>query len=78
MANHPNRSRGPYAAEIGGHSWVRGPQAEFRTIRECREWAEEYGTTADWCRITDGRGRVVGEHRRNPNAPGGWYRANVS
>jgi hypothetical protein len=53
-----------YTAEIGGHSWQQGPKAQFRTIRECRQWAEEYGTTADWCVITDRKGRVVGRHHR--------------
>lgn len=72
MINHPHRSRGPYTAEIGGSSWSRGPVVQFATIRECREWAEKYGT------IIDSKGRVVGSHRRNPNGDGtGWYRATV-
>lgn len=69
--------RSRYKAEIGGHSWAQGPAAEFPTIRECREWAEEYGTTADYCHIYDSLGRLVAEHRRNPNSPGGWFRATV-
>jgi len=66
-----------YRAEMGGASWARGPVAHFPTIREARAWAEEYGTTADYCVIRDGKGRVVAEHRRNPNSPGGWYRAHI-
>ena len=75
MTNHPNRSRGPYTAEIGGASWAQGPVQQFATIREARAWAEGYGDTADRCTITDTKGSVVASHRRNPNAPGGWYRA---
>jgi hypothetical protein len=66
-----------YTATIGGSSWHTGPVAEFPTIRACRAWAEEYGTTADYCTITDAKGREVASHRRDPNAPGGWYRAQV-
>ncbi len=76
MSNHPNRSRGPYSAEIGGSSWSRGPVVTFRTILEAREWAESYGTTADWCAISDAKGRAVAAHRRDPNGNGmRWYRA---
>jgi hypothetical protein len=76
--NHPNRSRGPYIAEIGGPSWSSGPRTECATIREARAWAESYGTTADWCTITDAKGRAVASHRRDPNGDGTrWYRAAV-
>ena len=74
MPNHPNRSRGPYKASIGGSSWSRGPEAEFATMREARAWAEEYGSTADYCIITDKSGCVVGSHRR---VNGRWFRAAI-
>lgn len=78
MTNHPNRSRGPFIAEIGGSSWQQGPQAEFPTIRECRAWAEEYGTTADSCVIMDRHGAVVARHQRDPNGDGTrWFRAAI-
>lgn len=78
MANHPSRSRGPYTAEIGGSSWRQGPTAESHTIRECRKWAESFGTTADWCTITDAKGNVVGSHRRDSNGDGmRWFIATI-
>jgi hypothetical protein len=65
-----------YTAEVGGHSWSVGPTAEFPTITACREWAEEYGTTADWCIITDSKGREVGKHMRSTEGAGNcWFRA---
>jgi hypothetical protein len=76
MANHPNRGRGPYTAEIGGGSWAQGPVQQFATIREARAWAEEYGSTADRCTITDAKGRKVGEHRRDGSS-GRWFRAAI-
>jgi hypothetical protein len=76
MTNHPNRSRTPYTAEIGGSSWAQGPTARFATIRECREFAESYGDAADWCTITDSKGREVARHVRD-RAGRGWYRAAV-
>jgi len=68
--------RGLYKAEVGGAS-VRVRCVEFRTVRECREFAESFGSTADWCNIYDWKGRKVGEHRRTlANAPADrWYRA---
>ena len=45
-----------YTAEISGHSWRQGPVAEFDTVREARQWAESYGTTADSCTIRDAKG----------------------
>ena len=77
MTNHPNRSRGPYTAQMGGASWAQGPAQQFATIRECRAWAEEHGDSADYCAVTDAKGRVVASHRRDPNAPGGWFRATI-
>jgi hypothetical protein len=73
----PKTNRPRYKAKIGGQSRARSTVAQFSTIRECREWAEEYGTTADYCLIMDSKGRLVAEHRRNPNSPGGWFRATV-
>jgi hypothetical protein len=78
MTNHPNRSRKPYTARIGGHSWSRGPEAEFGTIRECRAFAESYGSTADYCTIEDHKGRAVASHRRDTSGDGmRWFRAEV-
>ncbi|CAB4144323.1 hypothetical protein UFOVP469_24 [uncultured Caudovirales phage] len=65
-----------YTAHVGGRSWSVGPTAEYPTITDCRKWAEEYGTTADWCSITDSKGREVGSPRRDSNGDGTrWYRA---
>ena len=76
MTNHPNRICGPYIAHLGGSGWASGPRAEFRTIRECRAWAESYGTTADCCEITDSKGRLVASHRRDTSGSGlDWFRA---
>jgi len=75
---HPNCNRGPYTARIGGSSWSRGPTDEFATIRECRQYAESYGTTADYCSIYDAKGCKVAEHRRDSNGDGtNWFRAAV-
>jgi hypothetical protein len=63
-----------YTAEIGGHSWARGPKAQFNTLAECREWAEEYGTTADWCSVEDAKGRPVVAYWRYRNSTE-WFRA---
>lgn len=67
--------RGYYKAEVGGASWSAGPAATFRTVRECRQFAESFGTTADWCTILDWKGRKVGEHRRDTSGCGtDWFR----
>lgn len=65
-----------YTAHLSGSGWAVGPVAEFPTITAARHWAEEYGTTADRCTITTPSGRVVAEHRRDPNGDGThWFRA---
>jgi len=65
-----------YTAHINGHTWSQGPKAQFRTIRECRTYAESYGTTADYCEITDTKNRVVAAHRRDTAGNGtAWFRA---
>lgn len=67
-----------YTARVSGHSWSVGPTAEFPTITACRKWAEEYGTTADWCSIEDSKGREVACHRRDSSKDGTrWYRAAI-
>ena len=64
-----------YTAEIGGPSWAKGPCATFPTIRQCRDYAESYGTTADYCYIYNARGRLVAAHHRERYADGtSWYR----
>lgn len=65
-------TRGLYKAEVGGAS-MRVSSASFRTISECREFAEFFGSTADWCTIYDWKGRTVGEHRREGHKAE-WYR----
>jgi hypothetical protein len=78
MTNHPNRSRGPYTAELTGISWTRGPRAEFATVREARAWALDYGRLADVCHIRDAKGRVVAIHPRDTSGQGDrWFRAEV-
>ncbi len=66
-----------YTAHVFGSSWAAGPSASFATITAARRWAEEHGTTADRCIVTDRRrGRIVAEHRRDRNGDGRrWYRA---
>lgn len=76
--NHPNRTRGPYRAEVGGSTWSRGPVADFPTIRECRRWAEEYGTTADYCHIYNRKGSLVAAHHRDTSGDGmRWFRGGI-
>ncbi len=67
-----------YTAEITGSSWRSGPISGFRTIRAARQWAEEYGTTADACTIRDSKGVVVAEHRRDMSGDGThWFAATI-
>jgi len=63
-----------YTAEIGGAAWAQGPVATFATITAARAWAEEYGAAADWCIITDNKGKAIASHRRQGDD---WYRANI-
>jgi hypothetical protein len=73
---HTTKRRRTYRARVGGSSWSRGPSADFPTIREARAFAESYGTTADWCEITDRAGRIVASHRRDTSGDGShWFRA---
>jgi hypothetical protein len=68
-----------YAAELFGPSWKNGPIMEFSTIREARNWAEEYGMTADKCVITNRSGVEVAQHRRDMNGDGArWFIASVA
>ena len=67
-----------YRAELSGSSWRQGPAAEFDTVREARQWAESYGTTADSCTIRDAKGREVGLHCRDISGNGmRWFRAEL-
>lgn len=69
----------PYTARIEGRAWSIGPTATLPTITACRQWAEDYGDTADRCMITDHLGRLVGVHARDRNGTGRrWYRATYS
>lgn len=66
-----------YTATISGASWAVGPTARFPTIRACRDWAEDYGTTADRCEIECG-GTIVGMHARDTSGNGmRWFRAAI-
>ena len=65
-----------YIVTIGGQSWSRGPVHTASTITAARRMAEEYGNTADYAIITTPGGRIVAEHRRDPNGDGmTWYKA---
>jgi hypothetical protein len=67
-----------YTAKITGSQWSRGPQAEFNTIRECREWAEGYGALGDNCLIYDNTGKLVAQHSRDRNSTGtDWFKAAI-
>jgi hypothetical protein len=74
MTSHPNRKRAPYTATIGGQMWADGPAQQFPSIKACRDWAESYGDTADWCAIADTSGTIVARHQRD-RSTNGWYRA---
>lgn len=74
MTNHPNRSRAPYTAVLGGDGFGCVKTTTSLTIREARAWAEGYGHTADWCEISDKSGHVVASHRRDKSTDR-WYRA---
>lgn len=58
----------------------RGAVRYFRTIRECRAWAETLGTSADRCDIYKCFGRkgdiLKGVHERSA-ADGKWHRGIV-
>lgn len=65
-----------YTATLSGGSWAVGPTAAFATITEARKWAESYGSTADHCRITNGKGETVALHIRDANSNGQrWFKA---
>lgn len=67
-----------YLAILTGSSIRNDIRAEFNTIRECRNWAESYGTTADVCNIWTGKNfdKNVAWHRRDTNGNGmRWFRA---
>ena len=66
-----------YTAEIGGEAWSKGPIAKFATVKACREWAEEYGTTAEFARIYEtATGKLVAVHRRTLSD--GWFAADIT
>lgn len=68
-----------YVAIIGGSSFGRNaPQIDADTIRMARAWAEEYGTTADYCYIYNRRGRLVAAHHRDTRGKGDrWFKRGV-
>jgi len=76
LPNHLRRNRGPYRAVMSSWPHTRGPEATFRTIRECGQWAENFGTTWDRCVVTDREYRKVAEFRRDPRCVvSSWFRA---
>lgn len=67
-----------YTATVFRRLWSISPTVEFPTITACRNFAEEYGDTADYCIINDAKGREVARHQRDNNGDGSrWYRAAV-
>jgi len=59
-------------------SWphTRGPEATFRSIRECGQWVENFGASWDRCVVTDEEHRVVAEFRRDLRCvTPRWFRA---
>jgi len=79
LANHPRdsrRNRGPYRAVMFSWPNTRGPEATFRTIRACGQWAENFGAAWDRCVVTDREYRRVAEFRRDLRcAIPSWFRA---
>jgi hypothetical protein len=76
LANHPRCDRGSYRAVMSSWPNTRGPVANFRTIRECGRWAENFRDAWDRCVVTDREYRKVAEFRRDllcvvPS----WFRA---
>jgi hypothetical protein len=73
MARPPIR----YEAEICGSSFgYPHPQVNVSTLRECRAWAESYGTTADYCLVFDSHRRLVARYQRDTSGAGTrWFRA---
>ena len=78
LANHPRdsrRNRGPYRAVMFSWPNTRGPEATFRTIRACGQWAESFGAAWDRCVVTDREYRRVAEFRRDLRpAISSWFR----
>lgn len=48
-----------YKAKIYGNSWARGPVVNISSIDEARNWAIEFGSTADKCVVYDSAGDEV-------------------
>jgi len=59
-----------YTAEVGGRNWTSVPPVTVASIDAARAYAEEYGTTADWCVIRDVTGLVVATHVRDQSGRG--------
>ena len=69
-------NRSPYRAVMSSWPHTRGPEATFRTIRECGQWAENFGTAWDRCVVTDREYRKVAEFRRDLRCVvSSWFRA---
>jgi hypothetical protein len=74
MTSHPNRSRGPYIATVSQNGGDWSESKEFQTIRQCRDWAEEFGQRTDRCVITDNKRRTIALHIRRTQS-NAWYAA---
>jgi hypothetical protein len=76
LPNYLRRNRGPYRAVMSSWPHTRGPEATFRTVRECGPWAENFGTTWDRCVVTDRDYQKVAEFRRDLRCvASSWFRA---
>jgi len=76
LTNHPRHDRSPYRAVMFAWPNTQGPEATFRTIRECGAWAEDFGTAWDRCVVRDREYRKVAEFRRDLRCVvPSWFRA---
>lgn len=67
-----------YVAHLYAHGLAGKACIDFASIDAARQWAENYGTTADSCTITDELGEVVMELRRSTEGDGTtWYEAEI-
>jgi hypothetical protein len=66
---------GPYTVRVHSDTWEH-IETVFPTIRECRRWAEEWGTMRNNAQIFDRNGDLVARHCRDTSSDGTrWFRA---
>jgi hypothetical protein len=64
-----------YLVEICGHSWAQGPIIPAKSLREARELAESYGTTADFVYVRNRKDELCATYHRDKNDNGlRWFR----